>query len=360
LAVYGPGTPYVSPQLLTNAPTGITWKTIPTPRATAAEQYAEQVNICARATSMVDTACNQVLRATVDTETQYGPDYYLTLSNSTFVGRMVLQRWPVIQVISGQWNSTATFPPDWQPIPGSQFAIERPIIGLYGTSAPSDAGDGGQAVLIAPGYLTWAYGRRGIAIQVTYVNGWPHTSLTVAATAGSSVIQVDDCTGWAPVTPGGQGATGVIKDASDQEAVTVTASSVTQGPGYLTLASPLGFGHGAGVLLTTLPEQIQQATILFAASQALVRGATATTIQTIAGTGEATASGHDQLEANARALCLPYKRTWLWTACRRPQSLLTFSPLVTSSMCPGLQQRSCKHRWSTVKPAGICSLVTTS
>jgi hypothetical protein len=308
LAVFGPGTPYITPQLLTRAPTGISWKTIPDPRATPAEQYAEQTNICARATSMVDTACNQVIRATIDTETHYGPDYYVTLNNQNGVGRIELQRWPILQVLSGQWNAAATFPPDWQPIPGNQFAIERPIIGLYGTSAPSDAGEGGQAVLVAPAYMTWVYGRRGTQIQVTYINGWPHTSLTQPAAAGASVLNVDDCTGWAPVEPGGQGATGVLKDGSDQEAVTATAASAQAGPGVLTLSAPLLFGHGDNVMLTTIPEQLQQAAILFATAQALVRGATATTIQSISGTGQATAASGSQLEIQAEVLCLPYKR----------------------------------------------------
>lgn len=310
MAVYGPGTPYVTPQLLLNAPTGISWKTIPSPKAATAEQYAEQINICARASSMVDTACNNIIRATVDTETQYGPDYYMTINNQTFVGKIVLQRSPVIAVLGGQWNAAGTFPPDWQPLTAEQFAIERPIIGLYGTSAPSDAGEGGQGVLIQPGILTWAYGRNGIALQVTYVNGWPHTSLTAEVSAGDSTLAVDDVTGWAPVTSGGQGACGVLKDSADQESVTVAAASATSGPGIVTLTTPLQFGHGAGVVLTTIPEQLQQATILFAVSQALTRGATATTIQNIAGTGQATASGSDALDAAARALCKPYARVW--------------------------------------------------
>lgn len=310
VSVYGPGTPYVTPQLLTNAPTGITWKSIPSPRATPAEQFAEQLNICARATSMVDTECNQVVRATVDTETQQGPDLFVTINYQTGVGRVVLQRWPVIQVLGGQWTPTATFPPDWQPIAGSQFVIERPIIGLYGTNVPSDAGEGGQAVLVAPGYLNWGYGRNGCTIQITYVNGWPHASLTADAVADSMILQIDDCTGWAPVSAGGQGACGVLKDSANQEAVTVTAASAQSGPGYVTLAAPLAFDHGAGVTLTTIPEQLQQATILFAAAQALTRGATATTIQTISGTGQATASGSEQLMTDAKALCEPYKRMW--------------------------------------------------
>jgi hypothetical protein len=257
---------------------------------------------------MVDTACNQVVRATVDTESHYGPDYYVTINNNTFVGRIILQRWPIVQILSGQYSPAASFPPSWQPLTGTDFAIERPIIGLYGTSAPSDAGEGGQAVLVTPGVLNWSNGRRGILLQVTYVNGWPHCSLTAAVAAGATSISVDDCTGWAPAAGTTQGATGVIKDSDDQEAVTVTAASVTAGPGTLTLAGALSFGHGAGVMLTTVPEQLQQAAILFAASQALVRGATATTIQSISGTGQATAAGADQLAEQATALCQPYKR----------------------------------------------------
>jgi hypothetical protein len=258
---------------------------------------------------MVDTACNQVIRATVDTESQYGPDYYVTINNSTQVGRIILQRWPIVQILGGQWSPAASFPPNWQALSSDEFAIERPIIGLYGTSAPSDAGDGGQAVLVTPGVLTWAYGRRGVLIQVSYINGWPHASLTADVASGSTTLQVDDCTGWGPATTGGQGATGVLKDSDDQEAATVVASSATSGPGTLSLSSALYFGHGAGVMFTTIPEQLQQAAILFATSQALVRGATATTIQSISGTGQATAAGADELAVQAELLCLPYKRS---------------------------------------------------
>jgi|SRR5215472_8716959 len=308
MAVYGPGTPYITPDLLLNAPTGITWKTIPNSRSTAQEQTAEQVNICARATSMIDTACNQVMRATVDIEVVYGPDFYVTVQPWNGTARVVLQRWPVIQVLGGKVSNAASFPPQWTVIDASKFAVERPIIGLFGTSAPSDAGEGGQAVLVAPGVMTWGFGRRGTALQVQYVNGWPHASLTAPANAGDAVISVDDTTGWAPQTPGGQGATGVIKDSDNQEAITVTGASTPAGPGVLTLSAPLGFGHGARVLVTTLPEQIQQAAILFACAQALTRGATATTIQAMGGTGQATAAGADQMAVQAELLCLPYKR----------------------------------------------------
>jgi hypothetical protein len=308
VAVAGPLTPYVTPQILQNAPTGITWKTIPWSQATTAQQQAEQMNICMRATSMVESACNNILRATIDTETLWGPDFRITVNQSSGVTRCELSRSPVTQVLSGQVSNAATFPPQWQTLSSSMFAIERPVIGIYGTSAPSNDADGGQAILIAPGYVSWFNGRRGYQVQVTYVNGWPHTSLTAASAVGANTVYVDDCTGWAPVTPGGQGACGIFFDGSDQEVGTVLTASAQSGPGILTLSSALTFGHGLGTVFTTFPAQVMQATILFAAAEALVRGATATVIQSIAGTGQATSASHYELMQIARELVMPYKR----------------------------------------------------
>lgn len=308
MPVTGPLTPYITPQILTAAPTGVSWSTIPGRNATPDEQLAEQLNICARATSMVDTACNQVLRATVDTETLTGPDFRVTIQRQTGNARLILSRWPVLQVLGGRWALNQP-PYQWQDLPADQWAVEVPVIGLYGTSAPSDAGEGGQSVLLAPGHVSWANGRHGCAIQVTYVNGWPHTSLTAAAQAGATTIEVDDCTGWAPATPGGQGATGVVHDGANQEAVTVTSASAVSGPGTLTLAQPLTASHAAGVVVTTLPEQIMWAAVLFATAQALTRGATATTVQQVPGSAVRAGGEPDALIAQATALCAPFRRT---------------------------------------------------
>lgn len=308
--VTGPGTPYVTPANLTNAPTGISWLTIPQRNATSDEQYAEQLNMCQRATSMVDTACNHVLRATINTETLYGPDYRITVNRTTGVTRAMMTRWPVTQVLSGQVSPAASFPPSWTTLSASMFAPEVPPIGIYGTSSPSDAGEGGQGIYVQPGIVTWAMGRNGYQLKITYVNGWPHTSITTSADAGATTITVDDCTGWAPVTPGGQGATGVLKDGATQEAVTCLSSSVTSGPGTLTLTRPLTYGHLAGVVCTTLPEQVQYAAILFCVAQALARGATATTVQSTPGTGQSSGGGLSDIEKRATDLCHPYRRVF--------------------------------------------------
>lgn len=308
LSLSGPLTPYITPQILTNAPTGITWKTIPTSRATPQEQLAEQMNLCVRATSMIDTVCNNVLRATIDTETLYGPNYRLTINNQNGIARAMLSRYPVLQILGGQVSPAVAFPPQWTEIPVTSFAIERPVIGIYGTSAPSASGDGGQSVLIAPGNVSWAWGRSGCQLQVQYVNGWPHTALTASASAGDSTLEVNDCTAWGPQVPGGQGAAGIIYDGNDQESAEALAASATSGPGTLTLSAPLTFTHGAGTVFSALPTQIMDATILFAMAQALRRGATATVIQSVSGMGEATASGHYELMQIAKELAWPYRR----------------------------------------------------
>jgi hypothetical protein len=302
-------TPYVTPAILTNAPTGIAWSTIPSIRADADAKLAEVWNICNRATSMVNATCNNILRSTIDTETQYGPDYRVTINRSTWVTRMLLSRYPVTEVLSGQVSAASTFPPQYVSVAADQFLIENPPIGLFGSTVPSGAGDGGQAIMIAPGFVSWQNGRNGFRIQVTYVNGWPHGQLTAPVTSGSASLVVNDCTGWGPPPGGTDGASGIIYDGTNQETVVCTAASAISGPGTLTLASPVAYTHGTDTVISALPGQVMQAAILFAVSEALIRGATATTIMTISGTGEPMANqDHRTMECHARDLCRPYRR----------------------------------------------------
>ena len=70
--------PYISPQTLQAAPTGIDFTTIPASSSIQfdpAANNAELWNLCARATSMADQYCSQLLRATTDIEIMRGPDY---------------------------------------------------------------------------------------------------------------------------------------------------------------------------------------------------------------------------------------------------------------------------------------------
>ena len=281
VAVTGPSTPYITPEILLAAPTGISWSTIPERGATPQQQEAELLNICARATAQVDRYCNLPLRATIDVEEVTGPGDFRCQLQPSGVARLLMYRGPVVSIVGAQISSAAAFPRSWQTIPANQMEVEKPLIGVYGTTAPSAAAGGGQAILLAPGWVTWTFGRQSCRVQVTYLNGWPHASITGAATAGQTTLTVDDITGWA-------GAAGTLYDSGQQEFVSVVSvtpatTGAISGPGTLTLSTGLTYAHADGTLISTLPPNVQLAAIYFAVAQALTRGATATAVQAISG-----------------------------------------------------------------------------
>jgi hypothetical protein len=309
----GPLSPYVSPEVLVAAPTGISWSTIPPGRdVTPAQRYAEQQNICMRASGMADSYCNQVLRATLDTEVFRGPDFRVTVLNGSRNGRIILQRWPILDIVSLQIAPDAYFPRQWVTVPAGHYEPEYPVIGVYGSATPTAAGEGGQAIIVEAGWINWNLGRHGYVIQVQYYNGWPHCGLTANAIAGDMTLAVDDCTGWGITSAfsGVTGATGTVYDSGQQEVVQVTASSVVAGPGTLTLSAPLAFSHAAGTLVSTMPQSVSWAVIKYAASIALTRGSTATTVQTIPGGGGNTGgvASQDKMAAEAEQLLAPFRR----------------------------------------------------
>jgi len=303
-------TPYCTPNELVAAPTGISWSTIPPYKGTTpAQQLAEQVNILGRATAQVDTYVNQVLRATLDTEQISGPDYRVTVMTGVGNGRVILSRWPIMSIVSIQVAPNGVFPRQWTTLPAGSFDIEHPIIGVYGSIAPSDAADGGQSIVISPGYVNWCGGRNGVLLRIQYINGWPHTSITEDVAAGAMSLPVDDCTGWAVTGEfGNTGATGTVYDSGQQETVQVSAASTTSGPGNLTVPA-LTFGHKAGTMVTTLPQSVIWATILFASAQALTRGATSTTVHQIPGTGAGGSKGAEDLISEGELLLHGLRRT---------------------------------------------------
>jgi hypothetical protein len=316
--------PYISPTTLQQAPTGIDFTTIPAsvdfdPAANNAELW----NMCQRATSMADQYCNQLLRASVDIEVHHGPDYRVTVgpqaggfSRTAYWGvaggnaRVIMSRWPILNVNSVKVSPNAAWPRNWTTLPAGYAEPELPPYAIFNSSAPNDDAYGSQAILIAPGYVDWRYGRNGYILQVSYTNGWPHTALTASASSGATQVTVTDTTGWALSDYSGTitGVTGVVKDGGLQEVVTVTASSTTSGPGTLTLSSALINPHDAGTTITTLPAAIEQACILFCCSQALVRGATSTTIHNVGGHSQSSEGDIMQLNSEAELLLHPYRR----------------------------------------------------
>lgn len=318
------GAPYISPVTLITAPTGIDWDSIPPgDDVTPAQNAAEWWNMCQRATAKVDGYCNQVLRATIDTELLHGPDFRVTVGpaagggqigpwwgTQVYNARLLLARWPVIGINSVAVSPSATWPRNWTTVPTNWYEPEIPPIGIYNSVAPSASAFGGQAIIMGPGYIDWTNGRNGYAIQVQYINGWPHAEIASNATAGSTTLVLDDCTGWGTTSYfGTSGATGVIKDSGLQETVHVTASTTTAGPGTVSLSSPLVYPHEQGTIFTTMPATVEQACILFCTAEALTRGATTTTIHDISGHSQHTGGDVESLNSEAELLLQPFRRT---------------------------------------------------
>src|SRR5262249_55119903 len=139
-------------------------------------------------------------------------------------------------------------------------------------------------------------------------------SMAVPVTSGTQTITVDDCTGWAPSVydPSDQqyGATGIFYDGLYQEVAMCIGATAQSGPGTLTLNQPLNFQHFPGVLFTTLPRTVMNATIDMASSLALERGATATVIQSVSGGGGESGGplGVHELRTLAEVAVQPYAR----------------------------------------------------
>lgn len=314
------GTPYITPSMLTSAPTGIAWSIIPFPKATTQAQVAEQTNICHRATSIVDGYTNQIFRSTIDDEQRTGPgDYRINVQSNTGNVRWMLSRWPITQILAIQVSGAAVFPRQWVQVASGMWEIENPIIGVYGsyTSAGS-AGGGGQSIIIAPGYVGWGNGRNGFRLACSYINGWPHAGLMTSCLAGATSLVVDDVTGMA-------GATVKIYDGTSTETVTVASVTATTnvtlpngggtapgGPGTLTLAAGTSFAHTgsnpAEVVVSAMPSDVLWATMLAATVQALESGIQAVTIQNLPGSTTVGGHGVEALEIQYQNLLQPYKR----------------------------------------------------
>lgn len=313
-------TPYVTPAMITNAPTGVSWAIIPFPKSTSSQQFAEQTNICWRATQIVDGYVNQVFRSTIDNEQYSGPgSYRINVEQATGNIRWVLTRSPVTEILAVQVSSNAAFPRQWQNLPSGYWDIEVPLIGVYGSYVSGGSGGGGgQAIYVAPGFASWALGRSGYRFACSYLNGWPHAGLIADVTAGATTMRVDDVTGMtdANLFVYDGASTETVHVASVAADVNVTlpngGGTVPAGPGTLTLSAPLLFNHAgsipATVTVSAIPTDVLWATVLAATTQALDAGITSVSIQNLPGSQTVGGHGIQELITSYEMLLEPYKR----------------------------------------------------
>lgn len=255
---------------------------------TSAINDQELLNVIGRASSWMDSYCGQVLGATKDTEASRG-----FISRSGFL-TVHPRYWPVLEVTALSYGPLPTLLASvsvgdlWIeqqsvvfPIQGFSQAFAGPIQfrGNYGTTQEQ-------------------------FISITYVNGYPNTTVSASVNASVTSLPVADVTGFLP------GMRFTIYDADKTEICTVASSFTTaQGAGNVTLASGLLYSHAAGISVSDMPAAIKQAAIFVTSAILKARGNAALVMQSLTpGTIQtANPSAATDLEA-AWDLLKPFRR----------------------------------------------------
>lgn len=188
-----------------------------------------------------------------------------------------------------------------------QYAIApSPLVWTPYTLAPLVIGRYPQFLRIRDMSQDWSWAKFGCYVQLQYEAGWPNAQTTNSITAGSNVvIPVDSTLGFAitntvnPEMLSFQNSATIFDAANNaQEVVTITAV----GTGTITVAT-LANNHAAGVRISSVPQDVKNACILYATHLGRERGVTALTMPS--GRSLATKGG-DELISDAEFLLEPF------------------------------------------------------
>jgi hypothetical protein len=281
--------PYLTLDEYKSAPTAIDLDNLVFNSQDPDVQDAELRNVIARASSWVDTFCNQVIGATIETEQQrsrvstdgsirlhprFNPVVALTAFNYGYPTNMAS-----LGDCSIAW------------IEDEEIIVPNVTIGNYTSQGPLSFGsyNGGP--------------RNEIFLNYTYVAGYTNTLTATASTAGATSFTVTDGTG----ITAGQILT--FYDGLNTENVTV-ATTYTFGSTTVPTTRPMAFAHGIGVSVSALPPAVKEAAILITTAFLKVRGDSAMTMQISAQPGM-TMAGADKYGnelALAARLLISYAR----------------------------------------------------
>lgn len=244
--------PYITPTEYTNAPTGIDVSELVVGGSVAAN--AEELRrVIGRACSIIDTWCNQTLTASVQTQTQKA----MIRSDGSVVLRV--DNYPFLELKSCkvQTNLYDPDPSQYVALDCSKALINRQTVvigataGLYGTPGTK------------PNFV------------ISYVGGYPNTTLTAPATAAATTVTVGSYTG---LYAGSR--MSIFDDTGDYEQVIV---GVTPTSNVVTLSAPLQFSHAAGVSFSGLPETVKEAAILVTSVLVRTRGSESLVMNSLGG-----------------------------------------------------------------------------
>jgi len=282
-------TPYLTLAEFKNAPTAIDISDLVWNSQDPDVQDAELANVIARASSWIDTYCNQVLAATTETEQQrsrikddgtirFHPRYNPIIALTSFSYGSVNYQMTTVQDCSVAWIE------------------DNQIIFPYAQLASTYSSQGALQF----GFPTTP--RQEVFLNYTYINGYANTTI-VSATASQSSLVVADGTGIVA------GQMLKIYDGFSSENVMV-ASTYTFGSTTIPLTKPLSYTHASGVSISALPPAIKEAAILVTTAMLKVRGDNSMIMGATTSPGGAMGQGQKMTEEIKFAMDLlaPYRR----------------------------------------------------
>jgi CRISPR/Cas system CMR-associated protein Cmr5 small subunit len=282
-------TPYLTLDEFKNAPTSIDLSNLVFSSQDPDVQDSELTNTIARASSWIDTYCNQVLAATTETEqqrTRISPDGTI---------RLHPRYSPIIALTAFQYGNPST---QMQTLPDCSYAWieDAEILVPYANLSLTYSSQGALQF----GFPTSP--RVETFVKYTYIAGYANTTI-VTANAGDTSLTVADGTG---ITAGLQLK---IYDGYNSEFVTVD-SSYTFGSTTIPLTSALVNTHATGISISALPPAIKEAAILVTTAFLKVRGDNSM-VMSISSAPNASNKAGEDLSGDlkiAQELLNPYKR----------------------------------------------------
>jgi hypothetical protein len=243
--------PYLTLDEFKNAPTSIDIDNLVFNSQDPDVQDAELRNVIARASSWIDTYCNQVIGATVETEQQRS-----RISTDGSI-RLHPRFSPVVALLDFNYG----YPTNMVNLGDCSIAwIEDEEIIIPNTMLTNWTSQGPLSF----GSYNGGPGNQ-VFLNYTYVAGYTNTITVLASTAGDSVIHLQDGTGIVA------GDMLQVYDGMNTENITV-ANTYVFGSTTVPLIRPMVFSHGIGVSVSALPPAIKEAAILITTAFLKVRG----------------------------------------------------------------------------------------
>lgn len=281
---YANRTPYITPAEFSSAGTGVNVSQI-IPGASTVANADALAQIIARASSIADDFCHQVLAATVDT---VSGAYRVQRDGTLKVSAPFTPVVSVNQIQLGREPSALTELSDLSKVWIDQKIITIPLAGFQARG----------------GY--WSRPDRMFAV-IQYVNGWANTLTTDAVGKSTSVIPVLSTVG---IAPGMQMTVYDIGNGQSEQIIVASTTDTT-----ITTATPLSFVHDTGVAVSALPPFVKQAVVHITAGLIKSRGVQAIVMPPLGqqpkqetGYG-ATGTGKAEMDRAAQLLA-PIVRTW--------------------------------------------------